>query len=73
VTKTFNFAKWDHCRKCNNPKGNTHSFGTDQWQVEGFGHAQLEIDIKKGIGFVLLVKTQIFLEMPYVANVVLRK
>jgi len=46
--KENNFAKRDHCRKCNNPKGNTQSFGTDQWQVDGFGHAQLEIEIKKG-------------------------
>ena len=44
-----NFAKRDYCRKCNTAKGNTHaSFGTGQHQVEGFGHNQFDVTVKKG-------------------------
>jgi len=44
-----NFAKRDTCRKCNTTKGNAHpSFGTGQHQVEGYGHNQIDVTVKKG-------------------------
>ena len=44
-----NFAKRDSCRKCHTAKGNSHpSYGTGQYQVEGFGHQQFDVSVKKG-------------------------
>jgi len=43
-----NFSSRTSCRKCNTSKGTTTSYGTGVAQVDGFGHGQLQIDVRKG-------------------------